>query len=290
MDRAIAEVHCVVLGDGRRLAWAEYGDPTGRPVLYLHGIPGSRLEIAGADLAARTAGLRLIAVDRPGHGRSDPRPDLTFGNYGQDVAQLLDELSVAAVDVVAASGGGGFGLGLAARARDRVGRLVLVCAMAPSVPRQALHGRQPTMAFAYALARRAPWLLRPWLERQVHSMAAAGPTRLARWARALPPADRAVVLDPQLREVINLDAAEALRQGPAAAVGELTLYGRQPDFALTDIDVAVHLLYGAEDHTVPVGVAEWLTQQLPNATLEVIPGAGHWFAIAMPDRVIKVLS
>jgi pimeloyl-ACP methyl ester carboxylesterase len=290
MKEAIAEVHSLVLRDGRRLAWADYGDPAGRPVLYLHGIPGSRLEIAGADAAARTAGLRLIAVDRPGCGRSDPRPDLTFGNYAADVSQLLDELSVSAVDVAAASGGGGFGLGLAARSQGRVRRLILICAMAPSVPREALRGRQPRISFAYALARRAPWLLRPWLRRQVRSLAAADPARLARWARGLPPADRAAMLDPKLRQIINLDAAEALRQGAAAAVGELALYGQPPGFALTDIVVAVHLLHGAEDHTVPVGVAEWLARQLPNATLEVVPGAGHWFAIATPDRVMQLLS
>jgi pimeloyl-ACP methyl ester carboxylesterase len=40
----------------------------------------------------------------------------------------------------------------------------------------------------------------------------------------------------------------------------------------------------------PVGVAQWLTHELPNATLEVIPGAGHWFAIAMPDRVMQLLG
>ena len=290
MNKAIAEVHCAVLRDGRRLAWANYGDPAGRPVLYLHGIPGSRLELAGADAAARTAGLRLIAVDRPGCGRSDPRPDLTFGNYAADVTQLLDALSVSAVDVVAASGGGGFGLGLAASSQARVRRLILICAMAPSAPREALRGRQPRISFAYALARRAPWLLRPWLKRQVRSMSAADPARLARWARSLPPADRAAMLDPHLRQLINLDTAEALRQGPAAAVAELALYGQPPGFAFTDIVAGVHLLHGAEDHTVPVGVAQWLTHELPNATLEVIPRAGHWFAIAMPDRVMQLLS
>lgn len=40
------DVSLVRLRDGRSLAWAEYGDPRGKPVLYFHGFPGSRLEPA----------------------------------------------------------------------------------------------------------------------------------------------------------------------------------------------------------------------------------------------------
>ena len=50
------------LPDGRRLAYAEYGDPAGRPLIYNHGLLSSRFEAAFADGAARRLGLRLIAV------------------------------------------------------------------------------------------------------------------------------------------------------------------------------------------------------------------------------------
>ncbi len=61
----------VALRDGRSLAYAEWGDPLGRPVVLFHGQPGSRLLCPDAD-ATESAGVRLITVDRPGYGRSDP--------------------------------------------------------------------------------------------------------------------------------------------------------------------------------------------------------------------------
>ena len=61
----------LTLGDGRRLGCAEFGDPEGTPGFYFHGHPGSRLEAQLADQAAWDLGVRIIALDRPGYGRSD---------------------------------------------------------------------------------------------------------------------------------------------------------------------------------------------------------------------------
>jgi hypothetical protein len=52
--------------DGRLVAWAELGDPAGKPVLRLHGTPGSRLtRPLGHDLYERL-GADVVTVDRPG--------------------------------------------------------------------------------------------------------------------------------------------------------------------------------------------------------------------------------
>ncbi|MCG8123605.1 MAG: alpha/beta hydrolase, partial [Candidatus Thiodiazotropha taylori] len=55
-----SDTHVVTLPDGRRLAYAEYGDPTGTPTLYFHGFPGSRLEAQLFDLPARKQKLRVL--------------------------------------------------------------------------------------------------------------------------------------------------------------------------------------------------------------------------------------
>jgi len=58
------------LPGGRKLGYAEGGDPNGVPVFYFHGFPGSRLEAT----LLPPSGIRLIGVDRPGYGLSTPAP------------------------------------------------------------------------------------------------------------------------------------------------------------------------------------------------------------------------
>ena len=89
----------LLLPDGRYLGYAEYGSPTGTPVIFLHGAPGSRLEAAHLNRPARELGIRIIAPDRPGMGWSSPKPHRTLLDHADDVRQLttylgLDEYSV----------------------------------------------------------------------------------------------------------------------------------------------------------------------------------------------------
>src|SRR5437867_1680089 len=58
----------VVLPDGRRLGYAEWGDARGRPLLFFHGTPSSRLGLEWAEDAAGARRVRVLSIDRPGHG------------------------------------------------------------------------------------------------------------------------------------------------------------------------------------------------------------------------------
>ena len=61
----------IILPDGRRLGFAEYGIRAGIPIFYFHGCPGSRLDALLVEPVAKRFGVRLIALDRPGFGISD---------------------------------------------------------------------------------------------------------------------------------------------------------------------------------------------------------------------------
>src|SRR5687767_6463035 len=93
------------LSGGRRLAYAEWGDPAGRPVLFVHRSPGSRLFDPGAEATAR---VRLITVDRPGYGGTDPVTDPSFSVAAEDLSSLVQSLNMTDVDLVGWSGGGQF--------------------------------------------------------------------------------------------------------------------------------------------------------------------------------------
>src|SRR5690606_2547379 len=108
------------LKDRRKLAFAEVGDPQGKPVLFLTGTGTGRSQAYWFDAAARRAGVRLIVTDRPGYGHSDPKPGLTLLNHVDDVVELLDHLELSRVTVVGMSGGGGYAMACGYRIPERI--------------------------------------------------------------------------------------------------------------------------------------------------------------------------
>ena len=79
------------LPDGRNLAYAEWGTSSGPPVLLFHGGPGSRLFCPDYE-ATMSSGVRLITIDRPGFGGSDPQPGRTLLGWADDVSAFADAL------------------------------------------------------------------------------------------------------------------------------------------------------------------------------------------------------
>lgn len=110
----------VRLRDGRRLAYREYGDVRGGfPVLFFHGNLGSRVYAAAWDKeAAETvaAGARVIAIDRPGVGGSDPHPARTYATWARDVGDFAAALQLRRFAVLGFSSGGVHACAVAAAA------------------------------------------------------------------------------------------------------------------------------------------------------------------------------
>jgi pimeloyl-ACP methyl ester carboxylesterase len=80
----------ITLEDGRKLAFAEWGDPVGKAVFHFHGSSGSRLERPPDEKMLN--GIRLITIDRPGHGMSDFKPDFQLLEWSDHVSALADQI------------------------------------------------------------------------------------------------------------------------------------------------------------------------------------------------------
>lgn len=109
-----ADSRSLLLPDGRRLAHHVEGDPTGLPVLWHDGTPGSRVPWVVP------TGVRLLTFDRPGSGASDPRPGQSLLDVAEDVRLLLDHLGWPAGHLVGFSNGGPHALATAAHLGRRV--------------------------------------------------------------------------------------------------------------------------------------------------------------------------
>lgn len=100
------------LSDGRLLAWSEWGRVDGLPVLFCTGAAMSRSLGFGVDDVIEL-GLRLIAVDRPGLGASDPHPTKTLLSWATDICELIQVNHLHQVTTVGFSQGAPFAFVLA---------------------------------------------------------------------------------------------------------------------------------------------------------------------------------
>jgi pimeloyl-ACP methyl ester carboxylesterase len=279
---------------GRRVAGYELTPdaPAGAPVvLFCHAAPGSgHFDPDPAVTAAR--GVRLISLDRPGYGGSDPLRDefATVASAADDAAALLDDLLPAGVKatVVGWSAGGRVALALAARRPDRVGRVAVLGTPAPDeevawVPAEhrdglaALRGRPPAVVHAALGEAFAPVLA-----------TLTGPARLGLVGAG--DADAAVLADADVAERLEGMLERALEQGAVGMAADIAGYVLAPwGFEPGEVRVPVLLGYGLEDTTAGVEHGHWWAGRLPDATLDEIPGAGHLLVVPHWRRTLDHL-
>ncbi|HEX2213200.1 MAG TPA: alpha/beta hydrolase, partial [Mycobacterium sp.] len=96
----------IAVGEDRQIGFAEFGDPQGRPIFWLHGTPGARRQIPmEARVFAEMANIRLIGIDRPGIGSSTSHQYDTVAEFADDLATIADTLGIDRMMVVGLSGG-----------------------------------------------------------------------------------------------------------------------------------------------------------------------------------------
>ncbi|KZL26352.1 alpha/beta fold hydrolase [Pseudovibrio sp. WM33] len=97
----------------RALAWSEWGDADGRPVILCQGA-GMAFAIPFGEQTAKDLGLRVLSVDRPGLGKSGLDPEKSFESWAEDIKKLLDFVEADQAFAIGFSQGAPFALALAA--------------------------------------------------------------------------------------------------------------------------------------------------------------------------------
>jgi pimeloyl-ACP methyl ester carboxylesterase len=258
LRRLVAEVTLQrgLVGEAE-VVWQE---APGLPVLYLHGVPTDSDD--WLPFLEQTGGF---APDLPGFGRSSKRGDLDFtmeglGRFAEEFADArgLDKLSLVVHDWGAA------GLLFAMRAPERIERLVIIDAV-PFLPGYRWH----------RVAR--IWRRRGAGELFMGSTSARGIATLA----------------PDLKPRAHV-VAQRMDQGTQRAI--LRLYRSAPEDALARageqlnrITCPALVLWGERDPYIPPHFAQAYADALPNATAQVVTGAGHWPWL-QDGELVRILS
>jgi pimeloyl-ACP methyl ester carboxylesterase len=277
------------LPDGRRLSYAEFGDPRGLPVLAIHGTPGSRFMFSLTDQAARERGLRVIAPDRPGYGRSEYRRNTSFMRSAEDFISLADALDLKRLAVIGVSGGGPHAIATVSAIPNRVALLALVSPVGPvaecrkQVRMSRMHrliftrmGRSPQACATFF------WSLRGMVRLAPGVAYRALQQRVTR-------SDQGVLGRPEVKANLQAAIREGLKPGIKGALQDLRLFCSPWGLALPEVDVPTVVWQGSDDTIVPANAAYYLARQLPNCRLDVIQEAGHYWGFANFARVLDTI-
>jgi len=265
------------LRDGRRLGFAEYGDPDGIPFFYFHGWPSSRLEARAAEASAERLGVRLIAPERPGYGLSGFEPHRTLKSWKDDVSELADHLGLRSFGVLGISGGGPYAAACAALIPNRLTSVSLVCSLGPCDAPGALEGMAPLTRWLLSFARSTPWLAQKTATMCLRAIWGKGEQVIPRQIEEhLPPPDRKALEDPKLRATLVASSKEAMRHGAEAAACDGLLLSGPWDFPLEQIQVPVQLWHGERDIVVPPAMGRHLARAIPTCRARFFPEDGHF--------------
>jgi pimeloyl-ACP methyl ester carboxylesterase len=281
----------ITLHDGRQLAYAEYGDPTGFPVFFFHGIPGSRIFRPPFDNLTAKMGIRLICVDRPGYGLSTFQPNRRILDWPKDVTVLADHLGLDKFAVAGHSGGGPYVCACAYALPERVTCAAILSGLGPAEAPEALKGMNSTNAMGFRVGRLLPWPLWRALFRAWFGDVAAHPEILfpgVRPEHVL--ADNEILQIPGILEMCRASISEAFRSGTDGHAWEGKILARPWDFDLGQIRVPVHLWHGELDKDAPVSMGRHVAGGIPGCKAHFIPGEGHLLLMKFWQEILATIT
>ena len=279
--------------DGRRISFDTWGDGDGRPIMLMHGTPGSRLGPHPRASQLYKQNIHLIAFDRPGYGGSERLPGRRIADVATDAAAVADELGIDRFAVVGRSGGGPHALAVAALLPKRATRAAVLVGPAPfdAEGLDWFAGMSDANVRDYSAASQSEAVVSRSLVPQAESIR-ADPRRLfAHLDPDMPQPDRQVVMNLAIRTMLAENFAEALRESPDGWVDDVVALSRPWGFDPADITVPVLLWHGERDVFVPVAHTRWLADRIPGARAVVHPGAAHFGSLEiLPDILSWLVS
>lgn len=267
--------HSITLQDGRTLAYAEYGDPDGYPVLFQHGYADSHVIRHPDDELTASLGARWIVADQPGVGGSSPHKNRRMVDWGADVEQLADHLELGDFHVAGHSGGGAHALSVAWRLPERVSKVVLASPVAPfdepGVPELLAMKELRTAASLHRFHPLIRWALRMEAKRinqdlasYVDAVAEELPAEVATMRRT--PEQLAM-----FEENFHLGYLQK-EEGVYEMLMALWDWGFSP----REIKQPVELFYGTFDGIITPEMSLHLSEELPVCTTHRWEAAGHY--------------
>lgn len=267
------------LPEGQKICFAEYGDPSGRPLYFFHGWPSSRLQGTLLHDAGRALGLRIIAPDRPGIGQSSPQPEPErhLRDWPPLLASLADALGHQRFLTMGISGGGPYALAAAHWLPERVEASAVV----GGAPPLKEFPDKSALLFPYRVLLKlrplAPALMVPLLP-FCRFIANQDPSHAPlRWCfNWVAPCDREAINQHHDFQVILGSFLESFHQGGSHVITDADIYTSDWEIDFAAIHTPVVFWHGGQDRNLPMSMAQEIASRIPHAKTHWLEEEGHY--------------
>lgn len=133
----------LALRDGRQLEYSIGGTENGYPVILLHGLLGSAYLNDQILKLAEKHGIRLIAIARPGYGRSTPANFNCVSDWTKDAVEFLEQFNLNKYSILALSAGAPYGLALQANIIEKTSQQLVILSGLPAVYSSEIRKQYP---------------------------------------------------------------------------------------------------------------------------------------------------
>jgi pimeloyl-ACP methyl ester carboxylesterase len=282
----------IVMRSGRKLEVQEYGNPVGHPVFFFHGLIGSHYQATYVAEQAEREGLRIIAPNRPGVGRSEFVLRKSALEAVDDIEAVAAALELDDFSVIGISGGTPYALAATCRLGQRVRTVTIISGMGPMRLPGALHGMDRRRRLFLEAGSRYPQLAVRAFEAAADRFRTDPDRFLQRLVKTWSAPDQQLFRRKEVFDLFLKDLHQVFTEGNGAEglAQELTIY-RYYGFSLGALPPSqrVTFWHGLSDNIVPPAMAWKMVHALPNAEATFIPG-GHFMAIDAASQIIARLK
>ncbi len=277
--------------DGGTIGWEEFGAPDGKPVLFFHPLEGA-LFTPAMEVAARRAGLRIVAPWRPHYGdTSGGKPGRrTPEEFAGRLPSLLDHLGIERCAALATHAGTPY---MAAFAQAAPGRLLGAVTAGPFFPvrdAEDFQFLQKGMGAQVRMVRVAPAFARVYMRALLASMGTGEFYRFVEEFYQDCPRELGVMQSPEMVELFRKTARYVLPRGSDGPVDTMMNWANEWSAYLADLALPMRMLVGEEDSNTPPAFAAISCERYGLGEPQIVAGAGSFLLHDAPDLVFETVA
>jgi 3-oxoadipate enol-lactonase len=239
---------------------AANGTPDGELLLFLHGV-GSTKELWKPQLDHFTGRRAAIAVDYPGYGESEFRPDATRDDFAHAALAAMEAMGRERAHICGLSLGGAVAIAMHHLAPERCASLIIADSFAVHPDGQAIYDRSVAASRAMTM-------------------------------RELAEARTGVLVGQAATQELRAEVIETMAAIDPAAyrIGAKAVWLADQRDRVAKINCPTLILVGDEDCITPPALSEELHRMIPGSRLEQIAGAGHLSNAEQPQAFNRAIE